>query len=373
MMHMYVCSRDMCFLWSWWVLEAPTTTISWGCLLWLSQRLLLDGFRFGASSQWIFKWSLVATKLHGTRHVDGRVPKDIFLIFGGDGVGWGMLPFVWSCTGRMLRCWWGRVGMWWGMLPFVWSCTGWMLRGWWGRVGMGWVMLPFVWSYTADGGGFGWGGSCYPSCEAAQDGCYAADGGGLGWGGACYPSREVAQDGCYTADVGGLGWGGSCYPSCEVAQDGCYAADGGGLAWGAECYNPFHVKLHRTDATRLMGEGWGGVGHVTLRVKLHRTHGRTCVQHFLAALARGVLCVAPWRWMAPSSANFTCLLTICGMQTKFSKINTAFRRKGERFPKSFVGHNIMVLGAQVRGSSSAAIYVPRPHVSRMQTVAILHL
>ena len=45
-----------------------------------------------------------------------------------------------------------------------------------------------------------------------------------------------------------------------------------------------HVKLHRTDATLLMGEGWGGVGHVTLRVKLHRTHGRTCVQHFLAAL-----------------------------------------------------------------------------------------
>ena len=189
MMHIYVCSRDMCFLWSWWVSEAPTTTISWGCLLWLSQRLLLDGFRFGAGSQWIFKWSLVATKLHGTRHVDGRVPKHIFLIFGG---------------------------------------------------------------------GMGWGGACYPPCEVARDGCYAADGGGLGWGGACYPSCEVARDGCYAADGGGLGCGGACYPSCEVAQDGCYAADGEGLGCG--------------------------VGHVTLRVKLNRTHGRTCVQHFLAAL-----------------------------------------------------------------------------------------
>ena len=47
--------------------------------------------------------------------------------------------------------------------------------------------------------------------------------------------------------------------------------------------------------------------------------------------ARLVLCVAPWRWMAPSSPNFTCLLTICGMQTKFRRLTSLVNVKVNDF------------------------------------------
>ena len=47
--------------------------------------------------------------------------------------------------------------------------------------------------------------------------------------------------------------------------------------------------------------------------------------------ARLVLCVAPWRWMAPSSSNFTCLLTICGMQTKFRRLTSLVNVKVNDF------------------------------------------
>ena len=77
----------------------------------------------------------------------------------------------------------------WGMLPFRvklhWTNATLLMGEGWGEVGHVTLRVRLHWTDATllmgeIGGGLGWGGACYPSCEVALDGCYTADGGGLG-------------------------------------------------------------------------------------------------------------------------------------------------------------------------------------------------
>ncbi|CAL1167514.1 unnamed protein product [Cladocopium goreaui] len=106
------------------------------------------------------------------------------------------------------------------------------------------------------------------------------------------------------------------------------------------------------------------------------THGRSCVEHFLAALrmlestaGKNFSQTCPLRGSVEVDGSFIAKFHMSANNLwhadQIQKTNQSCQRKGQRLPKSFVGH-IMVLGAQVRGNSSAAIYVPRPHVTAVE-------